>query len=239
MDVRTLPPDLEVPTEAVTLEVPWAAAVLQDFALRPRGGAPSAAVFSYERAPPTARTVAGGVEFLLAGHASPGDEVKVDGAPVAVDAQGNWRTGVQLQPGANTRTLTVLGADNVLHLFRQTLDVVAREDSLLIVPRAPQPRGSLRLPGRRGEPPASGASSLLLELPPGSSVSAGGRELAVGAEGSVLVPLTLAPGSNAVKLWVRRPGEPAGGADGAPGGGGPGLRGGPVGRGGHVLALHP
>ncbi|HEX8435351.1 flagellar motor protein [Archangium sp.] len=209
VDARTLPPDSEASPEAVTVEVPWAAVVLQDFAVRTRGESLPAVAFSYEAAPPSAAVVPGGVEFLVAGHASPGDEVRVGEVPAEVDTRGDWRARVRLVPGENVLSLTASGPEGSLRLFRQRIDVVSRDEGLLVIPREPVPAGTLRLPGRRGEPAASGASSLRAEFPSGTRVRSPQGEVTVGPEGSVLVPLVLVPGRNPVTLEVQPPGEPA------------------------------
>ncbi|WNG36125.1 flagellar motor protein [Archangium violaceum] len=209
LDPRTLPPDSEASPEAVTVEVPWAALVLQDFAVRTRAEALSPLSLSYDTSPPTAAVVPGGVEFLVAGQTSPGDEVTVGVLPAEVDERGGWRARVRLEPGENVLPITALSSEGTLRLFRQRIDVVSREGSLLVIPREPEPEGVLRLPGREGAPPASGPSSLLAEFPAGTRVRSPRGEVTVGSEGSVLVPLVLSAGRNLVALEVEPPGMPA------------------------------
>ncbi len=209
VDARTLPPDTVATPEAVTVEVPWAAVVLQDFAVRTLAESTSALAVAYDTTPPAAAVVPGGVDFLVAGHASPGDEVTVGGVPAEVDERGDWRVRVRLVPGENVLSITVLGTEAPLRLFRQRIDVVSRESSLLVIPREPEPAGALRLPGNKDEPPASGPSSVLAEFPVGTRVRSPRGEVTVGPEGAVLVPLVLAPGRNLVALQVQPPGEPA------------------------------
>jgi hypothetical protein len=207
LDVRTLPPDSEPSPEAVTVEVPWAAVVLQDFAVRTRAEVVPPLAFSYDAAPPAAALVPGGVEFLVAGHVSPGNRVSVGEVSADVDERGAWRARVRLVPGENVLPLSVQDDQGTLRLLRQRIDVVSREGSLLIIPREPEPFGALRLPGREGEPPASGPSSLLAEFPAGTHVLSPRGALTVGPEGFVVVPLVLEPGENLVTLEVRLPGE--------------------------------
>ncbi len=209
VDARTLPPDSEASPEAVTVEVPWAAVVLQDFAVRTRPEPLPSMALSYAAAPPSAAVVPGGVEFLVAGHSSPGDEVTVGGVAAEVDERGDWRARVRLVQGENVLSLYALGPEGTLRLFRQRIDVVSRDGGLLVIPREPEPAGTLRLPGRRGEPAASGASSLSAEFPTGTRVRSPLGEVTVGPEGFALVPLVLIPGRNPVVLEVQPPGEPA------------------------------
>jgi hypothetical protein len=209
VDARTLPPDSEATPEAVTVEVPWAAVVLQDFAVRTRAEPTPPLTLSFDAEPPRAAVVPEGVEFLVAGQGSPGDEVRVGGVPAEVDEGGHWRARVRLVPGENVLSITALGPEGSLRLFRQRIDVVSREGSLLVIPRELEPAGVMRLPGRRGEPAASGSSSLLVELPAGTRVRSPQGEVTVGPEGSVLVPLVLVPGRNPMALEVQPPGEPA------------------------------
>jgi hypothetical protein len=209
VDPRTLPPDSEATPEAVTVEVPWAAGVLQDFAVRTLARPTSSLVLAYDTSPPTAALVPGGVDFLVAGHASPGDEVTVGGVPAEVDERGNWRARVRLVPGENVLSITTLGTGATLRLFHQRIDVVSREGGLLVIPREPEPTGALWLPGSKDEPPASGPSSLMAEFPTGTRVRSPRGEVTVGPEGFALVPLVLVPGLNRVALEVQPPGEPA------------------------------
>ncbi|HSP77216.1 MAG TPA: flagellar motor protein, partial [Myxococcaceae bacterium] len=209
LDSRTLPPDSETSPEAVTVEVPWGALVQQDFAVRSRARPLPSLGLSYEAAPPAAAVVPGGVDFLVAGQVSPGDEVRVEGIPAEVEAGGAWQARVRLVPGENVLSLTALGPEGTLRLFRQRIDVVAREEGWLVIPREPEPAGALRLPGRREEPAPSGLSSLLAELPPGTRVRSPQGEVEVGPEGSVRVPVVLAPGRNRLGLELLPPGEPA------------------------------
>jgi hypothetical protein len=209
LDARTLPPDSEAAPEAVTVEVPWAAVVLQDFAVRTKAEPTAPLSRSYAVSPPSAAVVPGGVDFLVAGKASPGDVVTVGGIPAEVDAEGAWSVRVRLDPGENALPLSALGAGNTLRLFLQRIDVVPRDGSLLVIPHEPEPVGALRLPGEEGRPAASGTSWLLAEFPVGTRIRSPGGEVTVGPEGSALMPLVLVPGHNAVDLVVLRPGEPA------------------------------
>jgi hypothetical protein len=207
LDARTLPPDSEASPEAVTVEVPWAAVVLQDFAVRTRAESASPVALSYEVAPPLAAVVPGGVEFLVAGHASPGAEVSVGRFSAEVDARGDWRARVLLVPGENVLPITVLGPEGSLRLLRQRIDVVSRDGGLLVIPREAESIGELRLPGGKDKPPASGPSSLLAEFPAGTRVRARLGNVTVGPEGSAVVPLVLVPGQNLLSVVVELPGE--------------------------------
>ncbi|AKJ02846.1 hypothetical protein ATI61_11337 [Archangium gephyra] len=209
VDARTLPPDSVATPEAVTVEVPWAAVVLQDFAVRSLPESTPSLALAYDTTPPSAAAVPGGVDFLVAGHASPGDEVTVGSLPAEVDARGDWRARVRLVPGENVLSITAFGPESTLRLFRQRIDVVSRQGGLLVIPREAEPAGVLRLPGSKDEPPASGPSSLLAEFPAGTRVRSPRGEVTVGTEGSALVPLVLIPGRNLVALEVQPPGERA------------------------------
>ncbi|ATB34376.1 flagellar motor protein [Melittangium boletus] len=208
VDARTLPPDSHAVPEAVTLDIPWASGVLRDFAVQTRSAPPPALTLGYDASPPAARVLPDGVDFLLAGRAAPREEVTVAGVAAEVDAEGAWRARVRLVPGENALALSVLGTDGALRLFRQRVDVVSREGGWLVVPRAPEPRGTLRLPGNQDTPPATGPSSAIAEFPVGTRVRSPRGEVTVGAEGSALLPLLLVPGSNSITLEVQPPGEP-------------------------------
>ncbi|WP_338023676.1 flagellar motor protein [Archangium primigenium] len=209
VDPRTLPPGGHAVPEAVTLEIPWAAGVLRDFAVQTRHVPAPPVSLDYEASPPAARVLADGVDFLLAGRAAPRESVTVGGVDAEVDAQGGWRARVRLVPGQNVLALSVLGTDGAVRLFDQRVDVVARDGGWLVVPRAPEPRGALRLPGTLDEPPATGPSSVIAEFPVGTRVRSPQGEVTVGAEGSALLPLVLQPGVNPIHLEVQPPGAAA------------------------------
>ena len=207
VDRRTLPPDSEPSPEAATVEVPWAAAVLQDFAVRMRALPSGSFVLSYQKAPPAAVAVPGGVDFLVAGQATPGDRVRVSGTEAQVAADGTWRARVLLAPGENVLWLSSTSASNTVRFFLQRVELVARGSGWLVIPRAPEPRGLLRLPGRKDEPVSSGPTLLHAEFPPGTRVRWPQGELEVGPSGVVEIPLVLALGRNEVPLELLREGE--------------------------------
>jgi hypothetical protein len=209
VDPRTLPPGGQLSPAAVTLEIPWGAVVLQDFAVRPLAEAAKALVPSHAEAPPQAEIREEGVAFVMAGQASPGDRVQVAGAEAQVDAEGTYRATVSLQPGENVLDITATSRGGTARFFRQRIDVVRREESWLIAPRAIELTGVVRLPAGREEEVPSGAASLRVEAPEGTRVRTPKGEVAVGPEGHAEVPLLLSPGRNAVALELQRPGEAA------------------------------
>jgi hypothetical protein len=207
VDLRTVPAGGQVSPEAVTVEVPWGAAVLQDFVVHLRQESVGALALSHSRAPPQAEVREGGVSFTAAGQATPGDDVRVAGRPAQVDAAGLYRAEVALRPGANVLDIVALSPGGSVRLFRQRADVVKQgEGRWLIVPRALESLGQVRLPARRGEPVPSGTVSLHVEAAEGTRLRLPGGEWEVGPQGSVEVPLTLVPGPNAVALQGARPG---------------------------------
>ena len=209
VDPRTLPAASRVAPEGATVELPWGAAALQDFAVRSRTERPRPLVRDYTEAPPAAQVAPAGVSFLVTGHAAPGDKVTVAGVEAEVDASGNYRAPVPLKPGSNELPITATSTSGSVRLFRQRIDVVERDGGWLVVPRDLGTTGELRLPGGEEEPAASGPSSLRLEAPEGTTVRTPQGELKVGPQGSLQVPVTLEPGPNVVPLTLQPPGEPA------------------------------
>jgi hypothetical protein len=210
VDPRSLPAATRVSPEAVTVEVPWGAVVLQDFAVRDVAVDAPPVVLSYEASPPVAELVAGegAVRFLVAGQAAPGDRVTVSGVEAEVDARGAWRASVPLVAGENTLAITATAPDGAVRLFRQRVDVVARDGGWLVAPRPVEPAGSLQLPAGRDAPAPSGTTRVRVAAPEGTRVRTPEGERVVGPEGSVEVPVALAPGRNAVPLHLEVPGEP-------------------------------
>lgn len=210
VDPRSLPPASRVSPEAATVEVPWGAVVLQDFAVRSMATQALPLALSYAAAPPVAELVAGegAVRFRVAGMAAPGDRVTVAGVQAEVDARGAWSALVPLVVGENALAITATAPDGAVRFFRQRVDVVRRDDSWLVAPRPMEPAGSLQLPAGRDEQVASGTTRLRVEAPEGTRVRTPKGEKVVGPEGSVEVTVSLEPGRNAVPLHLEVPGEP-------------------------------
>ena len=208
VDERTLPPGGKVSPVAVTVEVPWGAAVLQDFAVRIRVESVQALALALEKAPPQAEIREEGIVFVVTGQASPGDQVQVAGEAAQVAADGTYRATVTLQPGENVVSITATSPGGSARFFRQRIDAVQRQGSLLIAPRAIESLGVLRLPAPREEKVPSGAASLRVEAPEGTLVRSPQGEVTVGPQGEAEVPITLSPGRNSVVLEFQRPGEP-------------------------------
>ncbi|NMO14073.1 flagellar motor protein [Pyxidicoccus fallax] len=210
VDPRSLPAASRVSPEAATVEVPWGAVVLQDFAVRDVAVEAPPVVLSYASAPPVAELAAGGgaVRFLVAGQAAPGDRVVVSGVQAEVDAQGAWRALVPLVGGENSLAITATAPDGAVRLFRQRVDVVARDGGWLVAPRPMEPAGSLQLPVGRDEAAPSGTTRVRVAAPEGTVVRTPEGERRVGPQGHVEVPVALEPGTNAVPLHLEVPGEP-------------------------------
>jgi hypothetical protein len=209
VDSRTLPPGGKAQPEAVTVELTWGAAVLQDFAVRTRTDMPRALKPAPEQAPPRAEVREEGVLFSVTGQASPGDRVRVADTGAEVSEDGTYRAAVSLKPGENVLEITATSPGGTVRFFRQIIDVARRESGWLIAPRAIEPSGVLRLPAGREEPVPSGTASLRVEAPQGTRVRSPRGEVTVGPEGQAEVPVTLEPGKNEVKLELERPGEQA------------------------------
>ncbi|QSQ25233.1 flagellar motor protein [Pyxidicoccus parkwayensis] len=210
VDPRSLPAASQVSPDAATVEVPWGAVVLQDFAVRSVATQAAPLALSYEASPPVAELVAGegAVRFRVAGNAAPGDRVTVSGLAAEVDARGAWSALVPLVVGANTLAITATAPDGAVRLFRQRVDVVRRGDGWLVAPRPMEPAGSLQLPAGRDEQVASGTTRLRVTAPEGTRVRTPKGETVVGPQGSAEVPVALEPGHNAVPVHLEVPGQP-------------------------------
>ncbi|MCP3105158.1 flagellar motor protein [Myxococcus sp. K15C18031901] len=211
VDARSLPASSRVSPEAATVEVPWGAVALQDFAVRsptPKSAMPLS--LSYSDTPPVAEVVSGEgtVRFLVAGQASAGDQVRVSGVEAQVDARGAWHANVSLAEGQNPLVITATSEDGVARLFRQRIDVVRREGGWMVIPRHVEPVATVSLPVRRDEVVASGPARLKVSAPEGTHVKGPRGVLVVGPEGRLEVPVTLSPGRNDVGLALTLPGQP-------------------------------
>ncbi|HYH99577.1 flagellar motor protein [Hyalangium sp.] len=207
VDPRTLPPGGRASVEAATVEVPWGAVVLQDFAVRIRVESVQALASAPAEAPPQAEIREEGVAFVVTGQASPGDQVRIADTEAQVDADGTYRSTVLLRAGENVLSITATSPGGTARFFRQRVDAVRREGSWLLAPRAIEPVGVLRLPAGREEEVPSGASSLRVEAPQGTRVRTSQGEVTVGPQGEAEVPILLSPGRNRVELELERPGE--------------------------------
>lgn len=209
VDVRTLPRASRVTPEAATVEVPWGAVVLQDFAVRTLATEARPLESSYARQPPVADVVSGqdAVRFRVAGQAGEGDHVRVGDVSADVDASGGWSALVPLIAGVNTLAITATARDGTVRLYRQHIDVVHRTEGWLVVPRAMELVALLRLPAARDEATATGVTRMTVEAAQGTSVRGpDAQTVVIGSEGRVDIPVTLSAGVNPLSLALTPPG---------------------------------
>ncbi|WP_443094063.1 flagellar motor protein [Myxococcus landrumensis] len=208
VDVRTLPRASQVTPKAATVEVPWGAVVLQDFAVRTLATEARPLESSYARQPPMADVVSGqdAVRFRVAGQAGEGDEVRVGDVSADVDASGGWSAFVPLISGENTLSIIATARDGTVRLYRQNIDVVHRTEGWLVVPRALELQATLRMPSARGEATATGVNRITVEAAQGTKVTGPeGEHFDIGSEGRVEIPVTLRSGVNRVPLALVPP----------------------------------
>lgn len=137
VDDRWLPADTRIAPSGATVEVPFGALVLVDFAVAE--GADGAQRLELDERPFSLRAKSGVVEYELAFKPSPGAELRVRGAPI--DGASAWIT---LDDGANDVPVT-LAREGQLELAVQRIDVVRRVGSTLVIPRALRPVGRVSL----------------------------------------------------------------------------------------------
>ncbi|WP_426752856.1 flagellar motor protein [Myxococcus sp. Y35] len=209
VDARSLPVTSRVHPAGATLEVPWGAAVLQDFAVRSAAVDAAPVQLSFTEAPPVAQVEpdSGAVRFRVAGQAAAGDRVTVAGVAAQVDAKGAWQAKVPLASGENWLPITATGPEGQVRLFRQRVDVVSRDGGWLVAPRPMLPVATLQLPSGRDAPAATGPARVRVTAPAGTRVHTPGGEVVVGPEGRADAPVVLAPGLNTVKVHLALPGE--------------------------------
>ncbi|NOK00868.1 MULTISPECIES: flagellar motor protein [Myxococcus] len=210
VDTRSLPVSSRVSPEAATVEVPWGAVVLQDFAVRSVTVEAAPVRLSFTNAPPMAEVAPGQgvVRFRVAGQASAGDAVTVSGVAAQVDAKGAWQAQVPLVAGENPLSITATGAQGTVRLYRQRVDVVPRDGGWLVAPRPMLPIATFQLPAGRDAPAASGASRVQVDAPVGTRVRTPEGEVVVGPEGRVDVLVVLSPGRNQVPVRLSLPDAP-------------------------------
>ncbi len=219
-DARRLAPGARVVPEAVTLEVPLAGLVLQDFAVQRPMQEVARLRQSPQEAPPEGgpqpQAQDGVVLHELSGQVAPGARVEVaaeaaEAAAVVaeVTADGRYVAQVPVRPGPNVLTLRVEAPGGQVQLYSQRVDVVRRRGGVLVVPRAPRPLATVEVPATREAPAAAGPGAVVIEGAPGTVIQSGERTVTVGESGRADLPVTLVPGDNAVDLTVAPPGEPA------------------------------
>ena len=209
LDTRGLSPTSHVSRPAVTVEVPLAGLVLQDFAVSELPSTAGPVQAAPDTRPPSGRLEASrSVRFTVTGQASPNDRVQVFGIEAEVDPTGAFQApDVPLEPGTNRVPLIAISPEGAVRLFTERIDVIQRADSVLVVPREIQPTASIRSPSVQGHPASAGASSLTLQAPPGTHIRYPGGEAVVPRGGAVQVPVTLAAGHNEVDLTLEVPGR--------------------------------
>ncbi|CAM3130858.1 flagellar motor protein [Corallococcus soli] len=208
VDPRSLPPAQVFP-EAATVEVPWGAAVLQDFAVR-LAPAPVPSASTAPASPPEARVAPEGLRFLLTGQAAAGDRVRVADADATVSASGAWQARVPLQEGQNVVSVTTTSRGGDVGIFQHLFEVLRRgERGWLVIPREVLRVGTVKGLSSDAAPMATGDASVWLEAAPGTQVTSAGGSLQVGADGRVGLPVRLVTGRNSIPLSLQAPGRPA------------------------------
>jgi hypothetical protein len=210
LDVSRLSPMSRVEIPAVTLEVPMAGLVIQDFAVTERQRTTVGEAAGGQAAAPSGRVdELRQVKFTLTGVVAPGERVRVGTVEARVAGDGTFRAAdVPLRPGRNELTLTATSPEGRVRILGQRVDVVEREGSLLVVPRPPRPIAAAQSPAAEGHPAASGPSTVVFQADPGTVVHGPSGDLTVPASGKVTVAVTLQSGANALPFTVQRPGAP-------------------------------
>ncbi|WP_223645605.1 flagellar motor protein [Corallococcus sp. EGB] len=209
VDPRSLPPSSQVVPRVANVEVPWGAAVLQDFAVRAPPTRPRAASAPMASRPPEARADArGNLRFLITGQASPGDRVRAGDVDATVEDSGAWLATVLLSPGQNVVGITTTSPAGAVEFAQQSFDVVRRgEHGWIVIPREKVRLGAVR--GLSPDAPLpTGDTVLRLEAAPGTRVVTPEAQLVAGPEGEVRVPVRLVPGRNTVPLSLAPPEAP-------------------------------
>nr|WP_244238897.1 flagellar motor protein [Corallococcus carmarthensis] len=209
VDPRSLPPSSQVVPRTATVEVPWGAAVLQDFAVRSPPTRASAPPSAAPGSPPEARIANGGLRFVISGKASPGDRVRAGDVDATVEDSGAWLATVPLQPGRNVIAITTTSPGGAVEFAQHTFDVVRRgERGWLVIPRERNRLGAVR--GLSADAPLpAGDTFLRLEVPPGTEVTSSDTILHAGPDGEVRLPVRLVPGRNTLPITLAPPSQPA------------------------------
>ncbi|MBN9685993.1 flagellar motor protein [Corallococcus sp. NCSPR001] len=210
VDPRSLPVSSQVVPRVATVEVPWGAAALQDFAVRTPPTRPHAAMTSAPGRPPEARAADhGNLRFLISGQASPGDRVRAGDVDATVDDSGAWLASVLLHPARdNVIAITTTSPDGAVVFTQQSFDVVRRgEHGFIVIPRE-----KVRVGAVHGLSPSSplptGDTFLRLEVAPGTRVTAPDAQLVAGPDGEVRLPVRLVSGRNTVPISMAPPQRP-------------------------------
>lgn len=185
VDGLTLPADAKVTPRGATVELSMGALVTQDFAVAAQTGGGASALKASE-APPRGRLEGGRLSVQLTGQAGAGDTVEVNGVAAEVSAGGVYRAWVPLGEGVQHVRVRVGSAGNRTGFFTQTVEVVRRGATLMVVPR------ELALVGRVSvKSSAARGRSIVIEAPPGTVATLGGAaglEVPEGGATSVTLP---------------------------------------------------
>ncbi|WP_368738463.1 flagellar motor protein [Corallococcus exiguus] len=206
VDPRSLPTSSQVVPRVATVEVPWGAAALQDFAVRPPPTPPRADPTSEQSRPPEARAADHGkLRFLISGQASPGDRVRAGDVDATVEDSGAWLATVLLTPGSNVVAITTTSPGGAVEFSQQSFDVVRRgEHGWIVIPHAKERLGALR--GLSPDMPLpTGDTFLRLEVAPGTQVTTPDTQLFAGPDGEVRLPVRLVSGRNTVRISMAPP----------------------------------
>ncbi len=211
LDTRGLAPGETAPVPARTVEVPMAGVVAVDFAIRPAPRSSTQVSLAPQELPPSGvlQPQSNRVRFLLAGRASPGDRVTVQGQPAELSADGLYRAWVELAPGANDVPIVAEAPSGAVRLFTQRVDVVQRQEGVLVIPRSLDATASAQLPGGTERSAATGETSIHFQSAPGTVIRYPGGEVRVGPDGAAVIPVDLKAGNNQVPVEILREGQPA------------------------------
>lgn len=187
---HTLPPGSKLTTD-VTRIVPVTpgALVKIDFGVKVPAPEPPIARPLVSTALPELRlSDAGKLIYRLYGSAAPGAQVRVDGRGARVDKQGGWSIDVMLAHGRTRLVIvTEFGDGRVVVSTRDVFWVDRAEGGSLILPRADEPRLTLRFPsGALAEPTfqLEGATTFPL-----TSLAVAGQPLHADAQGRFALKL--------------------------------------------------
>lgn len=182
VDPLTLRSGAQVSPNGATLELPMGGVVTQDFAVAPFARAGATAARASE--PPGARFADGAMQVRLSGQVGEGETVIVGGRPAEVGSDGVYRAWVPLSPGPHRVPVQVSGKGNRTGFFVQQVDVVDRNGTYMVVPRALEPMGTVTVLAS-----AAKGRSVSVEAPPQTRVRLGEVEVAVPPSGQTTVAL--------------------------------------------------
>jgi len=201
LDPLTLDEGAKVVPKGATVEVPVGGLATQDFAVTV-AEREVATVRKAAKARPRGELLPKGFRVQLAGEVSAGERVWVQGREAEVDKAGVFHAWVEVGDGRNRVPIRVEAAGNRSRFYLQTVEIVRRDGSVLVVPRPPEAVGLIGIPAS-----ATGGVIVAIEAPVGTRLVVEGVAVELPESRRLSVPLPPGKRSSLKLQWTTPGGE--------------------------------